>query len=83
MAYKDEYEVTRLMQHPDGLATAMIQKLCVSERIADDTERLAVAIDLAELPDMIRGYEELKVARVSEYRMLAQQKLAWLRGPRA
>ena len=153
MAYKDEYEVARLMQHPDGLATAksvgdkpvwhlhppmlkalgldskielnsrfspsikalakgkklrgtkldpfgrtamrrmerelideyetMIQKLCVSERIAEDTERLAVAIDLAELPDMIRGYEELKVARVSEYRMLAQQKLAWLRGPRA
>ena len=137
MAYKDEYEVARLMLHPDGLAEAdsigdrrvwhlhppilaalgmsskievnekltpsikalakgkklrgtkldpfgrtemrqmerdlvdefeqMISRLCAADGLAADADRLAIAIELAELPDMIRGYEELKIKRVGEY----------------
>ncbi|MGI9623755.1 MAG: indolepyruvate ferredoxin oxidoreductase family protein [Acidimicrobiales bacterium] len=31
-------------------------------------DNLAAAVDLAELPDSVRGYEDLKVARAREYR---------------
>ena len=137
MAYKDEYEVARLMLHPDGLAEAksigdkrvwhlhppilaalgmsskikvnekftrsikalakgkrlrgtkldpfgrtemrrmerdlvddferMVNRLCTTDGLAGDAERLSKAVELAELPEMIRGYEELKVTRVAEY----------------
>jgi indolepyruvate ferredoxin oxidoreductase len=33
-----------------------------------DAEHLDGAVTIAELPDMIRGYEELKLRRVAEYR---------------
>jgi indolepyruvate ferredoxin oxidoreductase len=33
-----------------------------------DAERLDGAVAIAELPDMIRGYEDLKLRRVDEYR---------------
>ena len=146
MAYKDEYEVARLMLHPDGLAEAdaigdkrlwhlhppilaalgmsskvevnekftpsikalakgkklrgtkldpfgrtemrrmerdlvddferMIKRVCATDGLAVDTDRLPVAIELAELPDMIRGYEELKVRRVEEYSQRVAELLA-------
>jgi len=146
MAYKDEYEVARLMLHPDGLEPstsvgegpvwhlqppilkalgmdskievsskfapsvkalakgkrlrgtrfdpfgrtdmrrmerqlvddfeAMIQQVCVTEGLVADADRLSTAITLAELPDMVRGYEELKVTRVEEYRRQAKELMA-------
>ena len=145
MAYKDEYEVARLMSHPDGLAEAnligtkpvyhlhppllkalgldskveidakfvptfkalakgkrlrgtpfdpfgrtemrrmerrliedygvMIRRLCATEGLAENGERLALAVELAGLADMIRGYEELKVLRVQEYEQRVRELL--------
>ncbi len=138
MAYKDEYEVARLMLHPDGLAeadrvgtnrrwhlhpptlsalgrkekiefgassTTAFRSLAKAKRLrgtkldpfgmtamrrmerslvtefeatirsvvakASDVgdSSLATAIAIAQLPDMIRGYEDLKVQRVADYRV--------------
>lgn len=33
-----------------------------------DVERLPAAVEIAGLPDMVRGYEELKLRRIAEYR---------------
>jgi indolepyruvate ferredoxin oxidoreductase len=49
MAYKDEYEVARLLTDP--LAEAAVR-----------------AVEIARLPDLVRGYESIKLANVALYR---------------
>ncbi len=44
-----------------------------------DAERLEAAIDLAALPDSVRGYEDLKLARVAAYREKLAHALAAFR----
>jgi indolepyruvate ferredoxin oxidoreductase len=147
MAYKDEYEVARLMTDADGLAAArevagprgkiawklhppLLRALGLSHKIgipgwaapaikllakgkvlrgtifdpfgypnvrrierelpgeyiaAIDrvlagltSERLDAAVKLAELPDLVRGYEEIKLARVESYRKRLAGALAAL-----
>ena len=39
-------------------------------------ERLPAAVEIAELPDLIRGYEELKLRRIEEYRARLAAALA-------
>ena len=46
----------------------------VSRRLTADV--LTDAIAIAELPDQIRGYEELKIRRVDEYRDQMRTALA-------
>lgn len=41
-----------------------------------DVDRLDQAVDIAGLPDMIRGYEDLKLRRVAEYRAAVDAALA-------
>jgi len=148
-AYKDEYEVARLMTDPDGLAAAreiagprgriawrlhppLLRALGLSHKIsigpwaapavrllarlkrlrgtpldpfgharvraverelpgeyvrAIDAvlerlapENLAAAVALARLPDSVRGYEEIKLARVERYRARLAEALAELCG---
>src|SRR6185436_18788679 len=83
-AYKDEYEVARLMTDADGLAAAREVAgsrgkiawklhpplLSAMDRVlaALSAEKLDAAVKLAELPDLVRGYEEIKLARVESYR---------------
>jgi indolepyruvate ferredoxin oxidoreductase len=145
MAYKDEYEVARLMTDADGLAAArevagrrgriawrlhppLLRAMGLSHKIsipswagpavrllakgkrlrgtpldpfgyshvrrlerelpgeyvaaidralaALSAEKLDDAIALAELPDLVRGYEEIKVRRVESYRQRLREALA-------
>ncbi|MEO6651569.1 MAG: indolepyruvate ferredoxin oxidoreductase family protein [Ilumatobacteraceae bacterium] len=41
-----------------------------------DVERMSAALDIARLPDLIRGYEELKLRRVAEFRAELTRLLA-------
>jgi indolepyruvate ferredoxin oxidoreductase len=143
-AYKDEYEVARLMLSEDGLAAArsvanggsityrlhppmlralgMKQKLSISAKAAPalralaagkrlrgtaldpfgradvrrlerdliteyedvlteicaslNSDNLSLAIRIASLPDIVRGYEDLKVRRVGEYRAALSEAMA-------
>ena len=148
IAYKDEYEVARLMTDADGLAAArevagkrgkiawrlhppllramgLTHKIAIpgwaapaikllakgkrlrgtpldpfgyshvrrlerelpGEYVAAIDRALAVlsaenqgdAVALAELPDLVRGYEEIKVGRVSDYRQRLREALEMLR----
>ena len=145
MAYKDEYEVARLMTDADGLAAArevagrrgriawklhppLLRAMGLSHKIAIPSwaspairllakgkrlrgtpfdpfgyahvrrlerelpgeyvaaidralaalsaENLDAAVKLAELPDLVRGYEEIKLARVESYRQRLREALA-------
>jgi indolepyruvate ferredoxin oxidoreductase len=151
LAYKDEYEVARLMLAPDGLAVAnavagessdtltwklhppMLKALGMNSkmdfgprsapafralakgkrvrgsvldpfgrtelrrlerRLIDDYERLMIqissdltiaspdaltlAVEIAELPDMIRGFEDLKKQRATQYELRLDELLAEL-----
>ena len=39
-------------------------------------ERYATAVELAELPDEIRGYEDVKLRNIEAYRAAVREKLA-------
>lgn len=152
LAYKDEYEVARLMTDPDGMAAAravagargrmawrlhppILRALGLRRKLAIDTaaaplvrmlarlrflrgtpfdvfgwarvrreerrlpgeyiavldrilprltrENRASALALAALPDRVRGYEEIKLARIAGYRKALAQAEAELVGARA
>ncbi|MGH3876468.1 MAG: indolepyruvate ferredoxin oxidoreductase family protein [Actinophytocola sp.] len=48
-----------------------------------DHENLESVVDLARLPDMVRGYEEIKLANVERYRAEVARRLPELTGDRA
>ena len=54
----------------------MISELCAS--LTHDN--LASAVRVASLPDMVRGYEDLKVRRIGEYRAELSDALVEFRG---
>ncbi len=39
-------------------------------------DNLAAAVDIAELPDLVRGYERIKLANVARYRAALSETLA-------
>ena len=41
-----------------------------------NASNLASAVEIANLPDQVRGYENLKLTRVAEYRSSLEAKLA-------
>ena len=47
------------------------QSFALSERVPFDA-----AVKLAELPDLVRGYEEIKLARVESYRQRLREAVA-------
>ena len=49
------------------------------DHLGPDTH--ATAVELAELPDAIRGYEGIKLGNVAAVRTRAEELLARLRGP--
>ncbi|MEU4804152.1 DUF6537 domain-containing protein [Actinosynnema sp. NPDC023587] len=56
---------------------ALVQAAVVRAFRESDVDRAAVA-ELAALPDMVRGYEEVKLANVRQYRERQQKILARL-----
>jgi indolepyruvate ferredoxin oxidoreductase len=46
-------------------------------------ENLSLAIELASLPDQIRGYEEIKLASIRQVKRLAEENLSVLKSARA
>jgi indolepyruvate ferredoxin oxidoreductase len=44
-------------------------------------ENLTLAIEIATLPDQIRGYENIKMQSVQEVKRLAEEKLALVKNP--
>ena len=45
-------------------------------------DSISLAIEIASLPDQIRGYEQIKLSSIREVKRLGQEKLALLRSPR-
>ena len=54
---------------------ATITKLCSGGEFLDQSQR-SRAIEIAELTDLIRGYEDLKMKRVAEYRQRMRELTA-------
>jgi indolepyruvate ferredoxin oxidoreductase len=65
-------EVRRIERKLPGEYRKAIRRLLAGLR----ADRLAEAARIAELPDHVRGYEQLKVRRAGEYREMLREQLA-------
>jgi indolepyruvate ferredoxin oxidoreductase len=48
----------------------------LADRVDDETQ--ALCTEIAELPDVIRGYEQLKLGNVARYRVALEERLGRL-----
>ena len=60
-------------QHPEGALTV---KDLARALLAEGVTRI---IGIAELPDIVRGYEDVKLANVARYRKQGEQLISELR----
>ncbi|MFE4515569.1 2-oxoacid:acceptor oxidoreductase family protein [Kitasatospora sp. NPDC056783] len=79
IAYQDVAHATRYLRFVERVRRIEDERVAGSTALAEDVH--ALVLEIASLPDMVRGYEETKMASVARYRARSEELVDRLHTP--